>query len=567
MKNYYLLIVLFLLAFGSCSDETTIIDQQSQGNALFLEANSTILQNSIEAEANRILPIYFKHEDYDESAIEKNGKFSLHHSLKNRKFSKNDSISIASGDFHLNLVGQVQPPSFDEYADLAATHVDYQNDFAYVSYNIKGEVYAGAVDIINLNNPLKPVLTSRMYMYDRDANVILFDNGYLYVIGGVDMEKVLEATGESFIAKIGVNNGIIDLDDVNYFYQEGQTATAITKLGNSFYVSSGAEGVIAKYDGDTFLKSNESTFSDLLWVASSDDKIAILDGNDGVRILDTELNEVSQIDTKTDLLAGAKRTIAIADDKLIVSEGADGAAIFNLDTGILEERLPILIDPENVSDSDKVTNAVAVEANTTLLANGGAGLAIRVENDIIDLMGVVELNGSINYVTSNDDFIFAASGTKGLQIINKIRTQESLVIPEGDYIIKARHSGRAVGLSSLSLNDNININQRTLTGVSENEKWHVEVLDSGAYLLTSQYSDKAMASLNRNTKQEGFGSEANQQWVIEPAAEEGYFYLRNLGDNRYLDVYRRRTTFGTNIITWPYHGNTNQQWQFERLED
>ncbi|CAN0460804.1 unnamed protein product, partial [Ectocarpus fasciculatus] len=62
-------------------------------------------------------------------------------------------------------------------------------------------------------------------------------------------------------------------------------------------------------------------------------------------------------------------------------------------------------------------------------------------------------------------------------------------------------------------------------------------------------------------------NESDQQWAIEPGAQEGYFYIRNLGDGRYLDVYGRRTSFGTNIITWPFHGRNNQQWTFERLED
>ena len=302
-------------------------------------------------------------------------------------------------------------------------------------------------------------------------------------------------------------------------------------------------------------------------MASTNNVIAVLDASSGVRILDTDLNEVSQIGTRTDFVDGAKRTLAVDGNQLVVAEGNAGAAIFDLETGNLEERLPILIDPENVIQADKVTNAVVLQGSVTLLANGGAGLAIRVKNDIIDLMGVVELNGSINYVASEGEFIFAASGTQGLQIINKIRTQESLTIPEGNYIIKARNSGRAIGISSLSANDGINIEQQTQTGETENEKWHLEVLDSGAYVLTSIFSSKAAASISTNVEQQQFGSEPSQQWVIEPAAQEGYFYLRNLGDNRYMDVFRRRRTSGTTIITWPFHGRDNQQWQFERIAD
>ena len=115
--------------------------------------------------------------------------------------------------------------------------------------------------------------------------------------------------------------------------------------------------------------------------------------------------------------------------------------------------------------------------------------------------------------------------------------------------------------------DGININQRSRTGDTENEAWHLEVLESGAYVITSNFSNKAAASRNTNVEQEGIGTEANQQWVIEPAAQEGYFHLRNLGDNRYLDVFGRRNSFDTTIITWPFHGRTNQQWSFEPIAD
>jgi hypothetical protein len=571
MKNYHLLIVLVLCMLVSCKDETTVYNLQDQGRALLLEESNTILQNSIAPEVNGTLPIYFVHENYDEGLIEKSG-LSLKTFPENNRTSANGNIANASSDFHLNLVGQVSSPSFEGGTNLTATHVDYQDEFAYVSYNTIGETYAGAVDVIDLSNPLSPVLASRMYMYNRDANVIFYDNGYVYVLGSVDTEKVLEATEESFIAKIAVQDGVIDLDNLTYFYQQGNTATGITKMENSFYVSSGTDGVIAKYDGDTFSKSNEITFADLRSVASESGKLAVLDASTGVTILDGELNIISNVSTNTNLVEDAKRTIAIIDGKLIVAEGAEGAGVYNLDTGTLEERLTILVDPENISPSDKVTNAVSVNGSSTLLANGGAGLAIKVKNDLLDLMGVVELNGSINYVISDGDYIFAASGNSGLQIINKIRTDESKVIPEGNYLIRARHSGRVIGLSSLSTANGTNITQESSNGQVTNEQWSLEILDSGAYVIRSLYSDKVAqksetSGTANNVLQSEYVADISQQWAIEPAVDEGYFYIRNLSDNQYMDVFGRRTSAGTNIITWPFHGRNNQQWQLELIED
>ena len=566
MKNYKVILGLLVVLFAACSDETTVYDLQNEGKALVIEESSATLSSAVNNANNGVLGIYFEHENYEDGAMEK----SLYQGTKNRaingRSNENEDVSNASSDFRLNLVGQIQSPQFDGFTNLTATHIDYQDNFAYVSYNTIGEEFAGAIDIIDLSDPLSPVLASRMYMYDRDANVVLFDNGYLYVIGVVNTERVLEATAPSFVGRIGVNNGIIDLEDVTYFYQEGRVATSITKMDNSFFVTSGIDGVIAKYNATDFSKVNEVAFNDLRWVASGTNRLAVLDGAEGVIVFDAQLNEISRISTKMGLVAGAKRTIAIKDDKLVVSEGNDGAAIFNLDTGALEERLPILIDPENVIETDKVTNAVAVNGDVTLLANGGAGLAIRVQNDLIDLMGVVELRGSINYVAADEDYIFAASGTSGLQIISKIRTRESMVVPEGNYVIRARHSGRALGLQSLSFDDNIRMQQRSLAGDGVDEIWYLEVLASGAYVITSDYSSKAATSVSTNVRQVSYLGGIAQQWAFEPAAEEGYFYVRNLDDNRYLDVFGNRRGNAVNMITWPFHGRNNQQFELEPLD-
>lgn len=551
MKKIYLFISLVVIFLTGCSDETTFfdVDQNSQSRDLSLEKNNKVLSDGINNDSNRILNIYFEHE-----ISGKNG----------------DVITNTTSDFHLNLIGQVSRPSFDESSNLTATHVDYQDKFAYVSYNTIGKTFAGAVDIIDLTDPLLPVLASRMYMKNRDANIILYDNGYLYVLGSVDADKVLDATGSSYIAKIGVYNGVIDLNNVNYFYQQGNTATGITKMDNSYYVSSGANGSIAKYDGSTFLKSNEIAFDDLRSVASENGRLAVLDGTTGVTIMDGELNEVLRIITNTSFTEDAKRTIAMNTDQLIVPEGEQGAGVYNLNTGALVERLPILTDPDNIVFSDKVTNAVAVNGNATLMANGGAGLAIKVKSELLDLMGVVELSGSINYVVSDGDYIFAASGRSGLQIINKIRSEESLVLPEGNYSIRARHSGRVIGLSSLSSNNGINISQESTDGQSENEKWNLKILDSGAYVITSTYSNKAVqitpGQRYNNVQQWEYEAKTSQQWAIEPAAEEGYFYIRNISDNKYMDVFGGRTGSGVNLITWRFHGGRNQQWQLERLD-
>ncbi len=65
--------------------------------------------------------------------------------------------------------------------------------------------------------------------------------------------------------------------------------------------------------------------------------------------------------------------------------------------------------------------------NVILMANGGAGLCLSEEKDgQLQPYGVIELEGSINYVQSKGDYIIAASGREGLQIIKLNRPTQSL---------------------------------------------------------------------------------------------------------------------------------------------
>ena len=61
------------------------------------------------------------------------------------------------------------------------------------------------------------------------------------------------------------------------------------------------------------------------------------------------------------------------------------------------------------------------------MANGGAGLCLSEDQgNNTDLVGIIELSGSTNFVASQGDYIFAATGKSGLQIIKLNRPSDSL---------------------------------------------------------------------------------------------------------------------------------------------
>ncbi|EAR01448.1 hypothetical protein [Maribacter sp. HTCC2170] len=406
MKKVYLLLWSIVLFTVSCSDETTVFNEPQDD--LQLEKSQQILENSISYDYSGVLDIA------EEDSI--SGKYA------------GSAKAEEAGDFPLTLVAQIDPPSYSGGQNLTASHVHVDGDFAYVSYNTVEDGYAGGIDVINISNPIEPKVSSRLYYTNADVNSIEYNDGYVYAVGGVDSEKSVRATANSFIAKIPTSGGKMNIGaGITYGFQEGFNSTDVEVTASTVVVSSGGDGFITVYDKRDLSILKEAPFQDLRSVSIYNNQFAVLDASKGVSILDGDLNITNEIAINTDFGVATKRTLEFQNDKVIVSEGTKGAGIYNVTSGSLIEYLPILIDPAGTSTEGRETNAVAMNDEVILMANGGAGLCLSEDKgSSIDLVGVIGLDGSINFVESKGDYIFAASGKNGLQVIKLNRPSESL---------------------------------------------------------------------------------------------------------------------------------------------
>ncbi|MFS4456991.1 hypothetical protein [Maribacter sp. 2304DJ31-5] len=464
MKRIFLLpITLFVFLF-SCSDETKVYDEPEDD--LRLETNNNVLENSIVYDKAGVLDIY------EEAAL--TGKSDL--------TGKNE----VAGDYPLTLITQVAVPSFSGGENLTASHVDVEGDYAYVSYNTVEDGYAGGVDIINISDPHNPYVSSRLYYSNADVNAIKYSNGYIYLVGGVDAEKSVRATANSFVAKIQVSNGLMNFSaGVIYAFQEGFNGTGIAVNGNRVLATSGQDGFVTVYNTSDLAVVDEAPFLDLRSVAVKDNSIAVLDASKGVSILDNSLGIIREIPIDSDFGNNTKRTLDFSGENIVVAEGAKGAGVYNATTGSFIEYVPILLNPDNVDGADVVTNAVATNQDVLLMANGGAGLCLSEEQqDNTELVGIIQLEGSINYVASKGDYIFAASGKEGLQIIKLNRPNESLV-------------ERCADLDSYRGNSNLRVNEGqelAYRGAKRFNNFDV----NGALLLCGSWTVRNNVIVNRN---------------------------------------------------------------------
>ncbi|MGB5479889.1 MAG: hypothetical protein WBM91_02325 [Eudoraea sp.] len=458
-------VIAFLAFFVSCSDETTVFQDELQDDVL-LENSEAKLVSSISYDKSGVLDIFGEDQ------------------LTNK--SLGTAKAELAGDYPLTLVAQVKSPTYQGRDNLTASHVHVDGKYAYVSYNTAGEEYFGALDIIDVSNPYSPRITSRLFYINADMNSLQYKDGYLYAAGGVNAETSVTATSNSFVAKLAVANGKFNLGSgIVYGFQEGFNANDISIDNGKVLVTSGKDGSLTAYDQSDLSVLNEVPFGDLRSLSINNGSIALLNAGTGITIVDSNFQTLKEIPISSDLGLATKKIIDFTGDKIIVSEGNKGAGVYSYSTGSLLEYIPILINPDGVEQEDKVTNAVASNEGVLLMANGGAGLCLSEENgNAADLVGIIELEGSINYVASKGDYIFAASGREGLQIIKLNRPSASL---EAECANTPEYEGSA----------NLNVNQGEDLAYSGSKRFK-NFSVSGNLLLCGSWTVKEAVNINSN---------------------------------------------------------------------
>lgn len=406
-KSTLLLVAVFGITL-SCSDETKIYNEDLQ-QLVLVENSEAKLKGSLSYSKSGVLGIL------EESTI-------------NQKSSANKAEEQA-GDYPLTLLAQILPPTYAGRGQLTATHVDVDANYAYVSYNVPGAEYFGAIQVIDISDPYNPSVTSQLLYLNTDVNSIAYDNGFIYAVGGVDAESSVTATSNSVLARIACIAGKMNTaTGITYAFQAGYNANDVFVDALNVYVTSGKQGTLTAYDKNNLLVTNEVSYPDLRSVSVDNGNIAVLDAGSGIHVLNSMFQPVKDIPISTDFGPESKKTIDFMGDKIVVSEAGKGAGIYSYASSSLLEYLPILLSPTGVSQSDINTNAVAFNEGIILMANGGAGLCLAEDKgNGNELYGIIELDGSTNFVASKGDYIFAASGMEGMYIIKLNKPAESLV--------------------------------------------------------------------------------------------------------------------------------------------
>ncbi|MCF7826357.1 MAG: hypothetical protein K9N29_06875 [Candidatus Marinimicrobia bacterium] len=326
----------------------------------------------------------------------------------------------------LVLIAEVDPPSIDGQT-LQATDVFIKSNIAYVSYNMVGEPYLGAVDIFDIKDEEDPELKSSMLFTDSDVNGLTFKDNDLYLAMATNRD---EFDSPAVVEKVRIHNDQLT-DETETFDVPSWAATDVEVTGNHLFVTSGADG---GYVTVIRLNNNEVVFSypvedargvatdgtDVAVVAGTPARLVTFDYDSGELLNDYELVGAS--------IEFSKSTIEIHRRKAVLALGDGGTQIICLDSGEPIETIasPVVAD---LDPSVTVTNAASTDSKTLYMSNGEAGVYVAYTSDKFDskdcdvenlqLIGQFRFDDlqSVNHVKADGNYLFIAGGLGGLKIL------------------------------------------------------------------------------------------------------------------------------------------------------
>ncbi|MGN7811096.1 hypothetical protein [Flavobacterium sp. 22076] len=385
-KNVYLFSFLALSLLISCDDNNDNKNDQSLDSITITSDQNTLNQRL----------------DYTNSGV-----IAIENGALTGKTAENTVTS-----FPLVQIAEIKPPVDANGKTLQASHVTVNGNYAYVSYITRGDVYSGAIDVIDVSDPYKPKLVTSALIPNTDITSLTYSNGNLIIGAAKDVDKdPLLGSNPAVVFNMPLSSGLLT-DKLTTNYLESRVTTDVAANTSNYFAVTGDNGSLFKISTSTKAVTGKTAMADLRSIALTSDKVVTLSGTKGVNIYNqTTLALQKSFTTSTDV-SGAKRTMDIDGTKLLVSEGSNGLGVYDINSGSKLQTIAIATAGE-----DNVTNAVSINDGYAFLANGALGLNVYQPGTQYSLLGSVGIAGSSNYVKSSGNYIYVASGTGGLKII------------------------------------------------------------------------------------------------------------------------------------------------------
>lgn len=334
--------------------------------------------------------------------------------------------SVSADSVILTLIAEVSPPEIGGIS-LQATDVCISGNKAYVSYNVQGETFLGAVDVFNISDPAQPVLLANISFSDTDVNGVYNDGNYIYLAGAREADDL---NSPAILERVTLQGGL-PTDNTELLDLVSWAATDVTVANNNIYVTSGADdGAVSIIAKNTFTVSATYAIDDARGVDINSGDIGVIAGTPARLLVFDDLNTAPLHDYTLDgaTIPFSKSTIEINRKKAIVAVGDGGVQVVCLNDGSVIDSLaaPAVagLDPGLT-----VTNSASADHDILFIANGEAGVYVAESDQRFDsndcntsdltLLGHLQfaVDQSVNHVAYKNNLLFIAGGLGGLKIL------------------------------------------------------------------------------------------------------------------------------------------------------
>ena len=323
----------------------------------------------------------------------------------------------------LKLVAKVDAPIV-QGERLQATKVVLDGGHAYVSYNMAGEKYIGAIDVFD-NRTSIPKIISSLNSMDADINNLAVEKNFLYAVGGRESSGYLR---EFLLQDDKLTSNIREVSLPSY------AGTGVLIKGDSIYSTSGSKGGLSAFNKQTLQQKFLLNLDDArdLAIGQTGNEILVLQGTPG-RIANVSLNQgelISQQNLGGATTAEAKSTIQSGKNSNLVTLGETGVRIYCSSDNSLIASVSAP-EPQGINAAKKATNSASAAKSLLFTADGEAGVhvysmsksATHTNNKCptfsLTLIGSLNFGEKIsaNSVTFDGESLFVANGLGGLNIV------------------------------------------------------------------------------------------------------------------------------------------------------
>lgn len=403
ISNLSGILLILILIFSSCKKDNSDISPAYSGkNNLLFNTNQNSLNSRVKAT---------------------NKTMQVQRITTNLKSGSETPRVDLNKNYVFKLVAEVAPPVYNGDT-IQATHVKIIDHFAFVTYNTKGNKYLGGIEVFDVTDIRNPKILWTAIQNNVDISSIDYHNNKIYLVGATNTEVVsnnLKHNSMLEVMSLDINKQYIKTDTI--LDLSSYTGTDVKVTENAIYATSGAPGFLKIYDLNyKLLDSIPET--DARSIDSNSTNIYLFNGHPGVvSVFDkTTYSLINTFSTGGANQAEAKSKMSVSDKYILTALNEGGVKVLNLD-GTTKQIIPKPVTEEGHADENFVSNAVSLNNDLVLIANGEAGLyvggMISSRNDSISIIGTIQFDdhASSNFVESKDSIIFVATGLGGLKIL------------------------------------------------------------------------------------------------------------------------------------------------------